>query len=384
MTIGQATQKVGIVGANFGRRYGRAFNAEGAGEVVAVCARTEQSAADAAGELGGRPYTDVDEMLAAETPDVVVIAAPNALHSPLALKALEAGADVLCEKPLALDARQAVEMTERAGQLGRRTFVPFTWRFLPGCIELKRIIESGRLGTPYHVDARYFTRGLGVIDGPMRWQHDVAQAGSGALANLGSHLVHLLHWWLGDIKQVSALARTVIPERADSSGARTRVSVDDVFAILAEFDDGTPATCEVGWVAHINRVGLDVGIHGSLASAWLHFATGEGVSQHGRVTVCSGEMKKPRAVPLLLEPAEDWSDMSQACVNRMVREFSTARSEHREAVPSFADGLRVQCVLDAALTSARERTWVGVDYAGPAGDGPGRREVTGERAAVAS
>jgi predicted dehydrogenase len=376
------TQRVGIIGANFGRRYGRAFNADGTSEVVAVCARTEQSAADAAAELGGRPYTDIDEMLAAESPAVVVIAAPNALHAPLALAALEAGADVLCEKPLALDAQQAREMTERATRLGRRTFVPFTWRFLPGCVEIKRLIESGVLGTPYHVDARYFTRGFGAIEGPMRWQYDAVQAGSGALANLGSHLVHLLHWWFGDIKQVSALSRTVIPEREDSSGVRARVTVDDVFAVLAEFDDGTPATFEVGWVSHIARVGLDVGIHGSRGSAWLRFATGEGSAETGRVTVCTSEQAAPRAVSVPVDPADDWSDMSQGCVNHMVREFTEARRDGREATPNFADGLRVQCVLDAVLGSARERRWTRVDYAGPAG---GRLpEVTGERAGIAS
>ena len=161
---------------------------------------------------------------AEEIPDIVVVATPNDLHHPLTMAALDAGAEVMCEKPLALNVAQAAEMTRCAARLRRRTSVGFIWRFLPASIAMRALITSGTLGQIYHVELRYLTRGFGAVHGPMRWQYERDRAGSGALANLGSHAVDLLHWWFGDIKRVAAQTRTVIPTRSASAtiGGRIR------------------------------------------------------------------------------------------------------------------------------------------------------------------
>ena len=223
------------------------------------------------------------------------------------------------------------------------------------------------LGDLYHVDVRYHTRGFGDVHGPMRWQYDRARAGSGALANLGSHVVHLLDWWFGGVSRVSAAAHTVIPERDTVDGGRAAVTVDDVCAAVGELANGASMTMTVGWVTHIERVGLDVALHGSVASAWLHDASGDGYPAFGRVWLCDDSMPVPRPRDLCVDPAEDWSDVSQACVRRMVREFMRSRREGTDAGPAFVDGLRVQYVLDAIQRSAREERWIDVEYGGPAG-----------------
>ena len=110
--------RVAVVGAGFAQRYARAFQEADGADLVAICARRTETAQRAASALGCRAYADVGQMLEAEHPTVVVVDA-NDLHHPMAIEALEAGADVMCDKPLALDAQQAGDMTAYAARLGR-------------------------------------------------------------------------------------------------------------------------------------------------------------------------------------------------------------------------------------------------------------------------
>ena len=208
-----AVRRVCIAGGGFARRYAHAFHEEAGSEVVGICTRTAESAAEIVAVTGGTAYTDFDSMLALEEPDLVVVATPNHLHHPMTIATLKAGAEVICEKPLGLDARQAGEMAELAAALDRRTATSFTWRYLPASTALRSLLQEDRLGEIYQVDVRYHTRGFGEVHGPMRWQFDRSIAGSGALANLGSHAIDLIHWWFGPVARVAAMTRTVIPAR---------------------------------------------------------------------------------------------------------------------------------------------------------------------------
>src|SRR4051812_35519742 len=123
-----AVRRVCIAGAGFARRYAHAFQRAPGTEVVGVCARTIDSAAKVAASAGGNPYTDFDAMLSNEGADIVVVATPNYLHHPMAMAALRSGAEVICEKPLGLDAEQAQELTSYAVSRGRHTGMSFTWR----------------------------------------------------------------------------------------------------------------------------------------------------------------------------------------------------------------------------------------------------------------
>jgi predicted dehydrogenase len=347
-----------IAGGGFARRYARAFHNAGGSELVGVCTRTPESAAEVVAAAGGSAYTDFGTMLAAEQPDIVVVATPNHLHHPMAIAALNAGAEVICEKPLGLDARQAAEMAARAASLERRTATSFTWRYLPACVALRSLLEEGRLGEIYQVDVRYHTRGFGEVHGPMRWQFDSAAAGSGALANLGSHAVDLIHWWLGPVARVAAVTRTVIPARETAAGVVALVSVEDLSTATLLLADGTPVSLGVSWVAHVSRVRLEVEVHGSEASAWLRYATG--ASPVGTLAVCDESTSAPVAAELPAAEDGEWVDLGQACVTRLVSAFLVG--EASSAPPGFVDGLRAQCVLDAILQAAEAGRWIDVTY----------------------
>jgi predicted dehydrogenase len=351
-------QRVCIAGAGFARRYASAFAASARADVVGVCTRTHESAARVVSAVGGTAYTDFEEMLRVEQPDIVVVATPNHLHHPMTMSALRSGANVICEKPLGLDTAQAEEMTAHAASMNRRTATSFTWRFLPACIALKALLDERRLGGIYRAGLRYQTRGFGEVHGPMRWQFDRSAAGSGVLANLGSHACDLLHWWLGPVARVAATSRNVIPTRVDANGEVVAVTVEDVNAVSLELADGAPVSLSLDWISHVARVALEVEIHGSEASAWLRYATGE--APRGMLSVCDETMSAPAEVEI---PADrnDWSDLGQACVTRLVAAF-LGEDDNVAAVPDFTDGLRAQSLVDAVHSAATARRWADVHY----------------------
>ena len=174
--------RVGVVGAGIGAGYIAGLQRQPGVEVTALCARTPTRLKPVAEKYHiPHTYTDYEQMLAQAPLDVIVVATPNHLHHPMTLAALDAGKHVLCDKPLALNAAQAREMVERVEQVGRKHFVPFTWRFLPAALYMQEIIAAGFVGRPYHINVRYYNHAWGDLHGPMRWQYDKTQAGSGAL-----------------------------------------------------------------------------------------------------------------------------------------------------------------------------------------------------------
>src|SRR5262249_5788829 len=139
--------RVGVVGAGIGAGYVAGFQKQAGVEVVAICARTPTRIMGVASKYKiPRTYTTYEDMLVQEALDIVAVATPNHLHHSMVLAALEAGKHVLCDKPLAMSAAQAREMTDKAERTGFKHFVPFTWRFLPAALYMKEIIASGFLG----------------------------------------------------------------------------------------------------------------------------------------------------------------------------------------------------------------------------------------------
>jgi predicted dehydrogenase len=360
--------RVGVIGAGIGAGYAAGFQRQPDITVTAVCTRTEARGETLARRYGiPCAYTDYRAMLGHEPLDVVVVATPNNLHCEMTLAALDAGAHVVCEKPLALNVSQALEMASRAEAAGRVHFVPFIWRFVPGVAYAKEMLDAGFIGRPYHVDVRYFVQGWGDPAGPMRWQFDRAQAGSGSLANLGSHLIHVVQWWMGSIDRVCALAATTVKERRAPDGSMARVDVDDTFRLLATLANGTPVSVALSSVAHVRRVDVEIGVFGSEGAIVFQDDWGAEDAASGRIWAArAGDPGRTRVTipPRLLDDILDLPDYStpfRGCFGRMAREVVSAIREGRDAVPNFRDGLQVQEVLDAALASATQERWVSVE-----------------------
>ena len=192
-------------------------------------------------------YDSLEGMLAEEELDAVLVLTPNAAHHPTVMRALQAGLHVLCEKPLAMTARQAREMTEAAERTGAITMVPFTYRFMPASRYLKELIEEDYLGRPYHLNMRYYTR-FGH-SGAYAWRFDVGEAGAGVSGDLGSHWVYLARWYFGEVAAVTAVFTHVVPREPRPDGAPYEAA-EDTAMLLLEFENGAHGSIHVSSLAY--------------------------------------------------------------------------------------------------------------------------------------
>src|SRR5688572_17671097 len=217
------------------------LQSHGKAEVVWCADVHEGTARDAATRAGatGRPSfgTDYIKLLRAQPVDAVTIGTPHNAHHAAVLAALDAGVHVCCEKPLAMNVTEAQEMHDRAKQRGVITFVPFSYWFVPAARLLKELIDQGHLGEIRHVTG-YYGQGLDRV--PLVWRYQKAIAGSGALGDLGSHLISLTYLWAGPVKRLTAQLKTFITERPlpGKPGEMGKVDVDDDVQLIGELANG--------------------------------------------------------------------------------------------------------------------------------------------------
>jgi len=209
-------------------------------EIVAACDVNPQNLERAAQRYAiPATYLDYREMLAREALDAVDVVTPNDSHAQISLDALARKINVLCEKPLALNRQQAREMTAVARKSGVIAAVNFTYRNVPAARFIREIIQSGEIGDVYHVIATYNQGWLVDPASPRVWRLNKAMTGTGTLGDLGSHLIDLARWWVGEFRSVLGHLRTFVAERPlpDGTGLGP-VDVDDAATIMAQFANG--------------------------------------------------------------------------------------------------------------------------------------------------
>jgi predicted dehydrogenase len=215
-------------------------------ELVAIAGRNLDAVSEAARRYGyQKAYTDWRALVEDERVQVFDNGGPNNLHAEPCIAAAQAGKHVLCEKPLARTAQEAREMWQAVQQTGVKHMTAFNYRFVPAVRQMRQLIESGALGRIYHFRAVYLQEwimphyGAGMI-----WRLEKDQAGSGALGDLGSHIVDLGRFLVGEIASVSAMTRTFIPQRPGPDGSLQEVAVDDAIAAAVSFENGALGTLE--------------------------------------------------------------------------------------------------------------------------------------------
>ena len=214
--------------------------------LVAIAGRDEAAVAEAARRYGYERYaTDWRDLMDDDRIQLFDNGGPNNLHAGPCIAAAQAGKHVLCEKPLARTAEEARGMLDAVRKAGVKHMTAFNYRFVPALRMAYELIQSGALGRIYHFRAAYLQEWIMPQYGtPMIWRLDKETAGSGAVGDLGSHIVDLAHFLVGGVKSVSALTRTFIPERSDGGGGVGKVEVDDAFVAAIEFENGAIGTLE--------------------------------------------------------------------------------------------------------------------------------------------
>jgi predicted dehydrogenase len=214
--------------------------------LVAICGRTEAATAEAARRYGyEQAYTDWRRMLENDQVQLFDNGGPNDAHAEPCIAAAQAGKHILCEKPLARTAEEAKEMLDAVARAGVKHMVAFNYRFVPAVRQARNLIESGALGRIYHFRAVYLQEWIMPhYATPMIWRLEKKAAGSGALGDLGAHIIDLGRFLVGEVKGVSALTRTFIKERPKAGGGMGTVDVDDAFTAAVEFENGAIGTLE--------------------------------------------------------------------------------------------------------------------------------------------
>src|SRR2546422_347929 len=240
---------VGVVGLGFGRAHIPAFQANGC-RVVAVCQR-DVAGAKAVADRYGVPHVFErwEEMLERATPELVVIATPPHLHRVIAVRALASGAHVLCEKPLAMTRAEAEAMVDAARRAGRVGMTCFNWRFAAAMQELHSRVAEGALGRILHLALRWLGARWADEKAAATWRMDRAQAGHGAMGDMGVHLVDLVRWSFGEFRRVSAHTGIAYPSRS-APGVSRPPDAEDYCTVLGELASGAQVTLIASRAAH--------------------------------------------------------------------------------------------------------------------------------------
>lgn len=217
-------------------------------KLVAICGRDEGAVAEARRRYGYEAYyTDWREMLDDDRIQLFDNGGPNSEHAEPCIAAAQAGKNVLCEKPLARSAEESKRMLKAVEKAGVKHAVAFNYRFVPAVRQIKELIDGSALGTIYHWRAVYLQEWLMAhYNEPRLWRLDKKVAGSGAIGDLGAHIIDLAHFLVGGIKTLSANTATFIKERPRPGDPDTMapVDVDDAFVAIAELENGALGTFE--------------------------------------------------------------------------------------------------------------------------------------------
>lgn len=238
-------------------------------KLVAIAGRNEEAVKEAAMRYGyERYYTDWRDLIRDERVQLFDNGAPNDAHAGPCIAAAQAGKHILCEKPLARNAKEAASMLEAVTKAGVKHSVAFNYRFVPAIRLARELIESGKLGEIWHYRAVYLQEWITDPNFAMIWRLDKNQAGSGALGDLGAHIIDLARFLVGEPRKASAMTQTFIKRRPVSSGSKEMadVTVDDAFITNMEFESGALGTLEASRFCPGRKNGLEFEINGSKGS----------------------------------------------------------------------------------------------------------------------
>jgi predicted dehydrogenase len=236
--------------------------------LAAIAGRNAEASAEAAKRYGfEKYYTDWRDLIADPNVQVFDNGGSNDIHLEPCVAAAEAGKHVFCEKPLGRTAEEAKIMLDAVTKAGVKHMVAHNYRFVPALVLARNLIASGKLGRIFHFRAVYLQEWIMDPNFPMTWRLDKNIAGSGALGDLGSHIIDLARYLVGEPTRTMAMTKTFIDERPTPDGGRAKVTVDDAFVSLIEFENGALGTLEASRFAAGRKNGevLEInGEHGSI------------------------------------------------------------------------------------------------------------------------
>jgi predicted dehydrogenase len=371
-----AALRIGLIGygfmgkahSNAWRQASRFFVLPADLRMSTLCGRDTRAVKAAAQKFGWeRSVNDWRTVVVDPDIDVVDIATPNDSHAEIAIAAAAAGKAILCEKPLALNVAEAERMVAAVRKAKVVNMVCHNYRRLPALALAREMIAGGELGARiYHYRARYAQDWIADPDYPLVWRLRREMAGSGSLGDIGSHIIDLGRYLIGEFREVCALRETFVKERPlpGKISRRGRVTVDDAVAVIGRFRNGALATLEATRFAPGRKNALTIEINGSGGSLVFDL---EKMNRLEFYSAADAERRRGFREILVTEAAHPYVAQwwppghllgyEHSFIHTVV-DFVRAIVSGKKVAPDFADGLANQRVLAAVEQSAREKQWV--------------------------
>jgi predicted dehydrogenase len=339
-------------------------------KLVGICDASEKACQEAVAQCGFEyASTDYKEFVRRKDLDVIDCSTVNLIHRDVVVGALQSGKHVYCEKPLAMNLAQAREMVAEARKHPElKTQMTLEYRFFPALIRARELITEGFIGRVFSIRGEYLHSSFVDPNRPVHWKVDKKVGGGGALLDIGSHVLDLVRFLAGEVKEVMAATETFTKKRpvAGKPGEFMDIEADDIGVMLLRMADGAVGTIEASKVATGATDDLKIEIRGSKGALyfrlmepnWLYvFDATEPTGNYGgkrgfkRIECC-------QRYPDIVIPTPYFGLGWIRSHIHAQYEFLRAIVENKPTSPSFEDGLRLQELTEAGYKSAEERRWV--------------------------
>lgn len=346
--------RVAVIGCGAqGRNHLRAYAKHPDAEIVAICDTDAERLAQTARDFSApSTFADYRTLIDAVPCDLVSVCAMPVSHAGMAIAALQRGANVLCEKPLAMNLDEATAMADAASAAGRFLTVGFNMRYLPAAQILRRMVADGEIGQP--VSSRAWTL---ATDIPWWGKHYIKRiSGGGVLASTAVHILDLALWVAGNPRpvNVSGSMDRIFPRKragtAPSPEALAEFDVEDTFSGHIRFADGTWMDLRGGWGCDQPAYSYSFELVG--AKAAVQFAPLRIVAERDGIPV---DVTPPSDI---VDPTgmHDWPSSVRAEIDDVV----SAVRDGRRPLVRIEQALTVQAIVDALYRSAETRQEVPV------------------------
>ena len=340
--------------------------------LVAIFGRTEKAVAEAARRYGfEKHYTDWRALIKDGMVELVDNGLPNNMHAPPSIEAAENGKHIICEKPLATTVEEAEEMYRAAERARVKHMTAFNYRFVPAIGLAKKLIDEGYIGKILQFRAVYLQEWIMDPNFPLVWRLRKDIAGAGALGDLGSHIIDLARFLIGEVSSVCSVTETFIKERPlpEDPAKKGHVDVDDAFISLVRFKNGAIGSLEASRFCAGRKNYQRIEIHGTEGTICFNLERLNELEVYSRRDPADRMGFKNILVTETVHPyIEHWWPHGhiigwEHTFIHEIHHFIDCIVNDKPVGPigaTFYDGLKCQEIIDAILKSAKEGKWVNV------------------------
>jgi predicted dehydrogenase len=342
--------------------------------LVAIAGRNQTKTAELGERFGyDTAYGSWQDLIADDRVQIFDNTGPNHLHLEPCISAARLGKHVLCEKPLARNAEEAFRMLRAVEDAGVVHMCGFNYRFIPAVRLAKQLLDAGKLGRIFHFRARYLQPSLVDPAYPFKWRMDREQAGAGVLADMGSHIIDIARFLIGEPNTICGATATFIEERPREGDAThtSKVTVDDAFQAMVQFDNAAMGVLEGSKMALGSQNRLEFEVNGSDGSLQFDMER----MNELRVYLREDERAGLAGFRDIVVTGADHPFMSswwprhpigweQTFIHEMAHLMNAIGGNGKVAPfgATFEDGYRAAVISDAILASAESGSKVKVEY----------------------